>query len=83
MTRAQVRKDGHISYIAKSVLIMHKSLKNILLIQSNLVNSRSWGLEILFQSIESSNDREIDIKIYNPPKMIIISFFPIKHLFCA
>ena len=25
--------------------------------------------------------REVDIKVYNPRKMIIISFSPIKHIF--
>ena len=45
--------------------------------------SLTLGLGILFLSIESLNYREVDIRIYNPPKMIIISFFPIKHVFCV
>ena len=33
-------------------------------IHSNLVNSKSSGLEVLFLIISSSNYREVDIKIY-------------------
>ena len=36
--------------------------------EPNLVNSKSYRLEILFRSIESSNDRELDKIIYNPLK---------------
>ena len=35
-------------------------------VQSNLVNLKSSGLEVLFCIISSSNYREVDIKIYNP-----------------
>ena len=35
-------------------------------IQSNLVNWKSSGLEVLFQIISSLNYREVDIKLYNP-----------------
>ena len=35
-------------------------------LQSNLVNSKSSGLEDLFRMISSSNYREVDIKILNP-----------------
>ena len=38
-------------------------------------NSKSYGLEVLFLSIENSNYREVDIKIHNPPKKIIIHVF--------
>ena len=41
---------------------------------SNLVNSKSSGLEILFRVISSSNYWDVDVKIDNP-KMIIFSFF--------
>ena len=44
-------------------------------IQSNLVNSKSSGLEVLFRIISSSNYREIDIKIYNPQKLLLSFFF--------
>ena len=39
-------------------------------------------LEILFWSVENLNYRELDISLYNPQMMIIISFFAIKYLFC-
>ena len=52
-------------------------------VQSNIINSKSSGLEILFGIIRRSNYWEIDLKIYNCPKMIIISFFSIKHMFWA
>ena len=32
-------------------------------IQSNLVNSKSYGPEVLFQSIESLKHKEVDIKM--------------------
>ena len=35
--------------------------------------------EVLFGIISSSNYREVDIKIYKPPKIIISIFFSIKH----
>ena len=46
-------------------------------IQSNRVNWKPWGLEILFRSIKSSNYRDVDIRIYSPLPylMIIIKFF--------
>ena len=47
----------------------------IIEIQSNLINSNSFGLQILIRCIESMNDREVDKIIYNHPKMIIIIFF--------
>ena len=33
------------------------------IVQSNLENSKSRGLDTLFRSIESSNYREVDIRI--------------------
>ena len=39
------------------------SLHLYFVIQSNLVYSKSKGLESLFRSIESSNYREVDISI--------------------
>ena len=37
--------------------------------QSNIVNSKSSGLEVLFRIISSSNYREVEIKqIFNPKK---------------
>ena len=50
-----------------------------MMVQSNLVNSKSSGLEVLFRSIENSKCREEDIKIYDPNKVI----FLIKHKFWA
>ena len=40
----------------------------LLLLQLNLINSKSSGLEVLFQIVSSSNFMEVDIKIYNPHK---------------
>ena len=37
-------------------------------VQSNLINSKSLGLEALFQITCSSNIREVDLNIYNPQK---------------
>ena len=34
--------------------------------KSNLVNLKSYGLEVLFRSIKSSNFGDIDIKYINP-----------------
>ena len=50
-------------------------LFSIFKMQSNLVNSKSKGLEILFLIIESSNYREVDISIYNPQNDYY-QFFP-------
>ena len=36
------------------------------MVQSNLVNSESWGLEILFRSMKSLNYREIGIHVIMP-----------------
>ena len=51
-------------------------------IQSNLVNSKSSGLEVLLQIISSSNYREVDIK-YITPKLIIITYdnFTLNSIF--
>ena len=46
-------------------------------LQLNLINSKSSGLVVLFGII--SILKEVDIKIYNQQKMIIIRFFSIKH----
>ena len=43
-------------------------------IQWNLENSKSWGLEVLFRIINSSNYREVDIK-HITQKQIIFIFF--------
>ena len=48
--------------------------RNIGSIQSNLINSNSWGLEVFFRIISSSNYRGIH-KIYTPKIIIIRSFF--------
>ena len=40
---------------------------NSLHLMSNLVNSKSWGQEVLLRSISNSNCSEEVIKIYNPP----------------
>ena len=37
-------------------------------LQSNLVNPKSKGLEILFRSIEISKYREVDMRTCNPTK---------------
>ena len=52
------------------------------IIQSNLVNWKSSGLEVLFRIITSLNYKEVDKNMKNP-NMIFISFFPIKHKFWA
>ena len=44
-------------------------------IQSNLVNLKASGLEVLFRIISGMNYSEVDIKIHDRPKMIFISFF--------
>ena len=51
-------------------------------LQSNLVNSKSYGLEILFRNIENLNYREVDIKIYNPPKGLLSALF-LSNMFCV
>ena len=43
-------------------------------LQMNLVNSKSSGLDDLFRSMENSNYREGDIKNMCAPKMMIINF---------
>ena len=48
-----------------------KKLKKV---QSNLVNSKSSGLEVLFRIISSSSYREVDMNIYKP-KNDYFSFF--------
>ena len=48
--------------------LMYDSYEVPLLIQLNLINSKSSGLEVLFGMISSSNYREVDIKIYNSQK---------------
>ena len=58
--------DDFVMYGLKCVSIhLWKKKKNI---QSNLVNLKSWGLEVLFRSIENSNYREVDINKYNSQK---------------
>ena len=52
-------------------------------VKSNLVNLKYLGLEILFPTIESLNDREVDIRIYSPSKRIIIRGVYIKYMFCV
>ena len=52
----------------------------ILKIQSNLVNSKSLGLEALFRNNKLSNYREVDIKLYSPPILNSNSFISIKHM---
>ena len=42
-------------------------LKTGFTVQSNLINSKSWELDISFGSVESSNNREVDI-VYNLQK---------------
>ena len=48
---------------------------------SNLVNSKSLGLEVLFQISSSSNYMEVYIKIYNPQNDIIIISFLLNIFF--
>ena len=53
-------------------------------VQSNIVNSKSYEQDILFRSIESSNDREVDKIIYNPKKDYKqFSFLPNIKKLCA
>ena len=52
------------------------------LIQSNLIHSKSSGLEVLFRIISSSNYREEDIK-YITLKNDYHYYFSIKHKFWA
>ena len=54
----------------------------MLKVQSNLVNSKSSELEVLFRIISSSKYYEVDIKMYNP-KLITLLFFSVKHKFWA
>ena len=44
-------------------MVLDRLLEVVFYIQSNLVNSKSSGLEVLFRIIGSSNYREVDIKI--------------------
>ena len=44
-------------------------------IQSNLVNSKSSELEVLFRIIRSSSCREVDMNIDNPHKLLLSVFF--------
>ena len=55
----------------------------IVLIESNLVNSKSSGLVVLFRIISSSNYREVNIEIYNRQNEYYQRFFFIKHMFWA
>ena len=51
-------------------------------IQSNLVNSKSSELDVLFRIIRSSSYMEVDMYIYNPYKLLLsVFFFFIKHTF--
>ena len=52
-------------------------------IQLNLVNSKSYGQEVLFRRIESLNNREVDMKIYMYNLKNYYKCFPIKHTFLA
>ena len=47
----------------------------VCLTQSKLVNSKSSGLEILFRSIENSNYKEVEIRIYTLSKKSSIKLF--------
>ena len=49
------------------------------MLQLNLVNLKSWGLENLFRSTECSNYRELDIRIYNLQKWLLSGYFPVEH----
>ena len=51
-----------------------------IILQSNLVNSKYYRPEVLFQSIENLNYREVDIKICKA-KNDYFQFFHIKHRF--
>ena len=61
-------------------------LSSLIRVQLNYVNvnSKSKGLEVVFPSTSSSNNKEVDIKIYNHQKRLL-SFFPITqtHVLCA
>ena len=61
-------------------LLFEWPLKTGFTVQSNLVNSMFLGLVVLFQIINSSNYREVDIKIYNPPKGLLSVFSSIEQV---
>ena len=44
-------------------------------LQSNLVNSKALGLEVLFRIISGMNNSEVDTKIHDRSKMILSVFF--------
>ena len=46
-----------------------------MIVQSNLVNSKSSVLGVVFRIISCSNYGEADISLSDPKNMIIISFF--------
>ena len=52
----------------KKARSIHNLCTNKELLQLKLVNSKSYELEALFRSIDHSNYREIDVKIYNQQK---------------
>ena len=56
-------------------------MKFLYWLQSNLLNVKSSGLEILFRMISSSSYREVDMKIYNPKNDYYYFFLSIKHKF--
>ena len=43
-------------------------------LQSNLINLKSSGLEVLFRIIRSLNYREVDIKFCNPQRCLLSVF---------
>ena len=53
----------------------------VLKIQSNLVDWKSLGLEFLFPIVSILNNREVDIKIYNPQNDYYQCFFSMKDMY--
>ena len=51
-------------------------------IESNLVNLKSSGLEILFENFRSLNYREVDIKVFNHQNDYF-QFFLCSHMICV
>ena len=49
-------------------------------IQSNLVNSKSSELDVLFRIIRSSSYMEVDMYIYNPYKLLLSLFFFLSNI---
>ena len=64
-------KTAHTSRAARARLrILARAFAVRILLQQNLINSKSWRLEVLFRIISSSNYREVGIEIYNPKKIL-------------